>query len=64
LEIKLEVVSDELAARLFKVEIREKSRLILKGRFLLHFHAALCIHKAFKVKNLNVWKLSKKRESW
>lgn len=57
MEIKLEVVSDKPVSCLFKVEIREKSRLILKGRFLLHFHAALSTHKAFKVNNLNVWKL-------
>jgi hypothetical protein len=58
--VKLEVVSDKLAACLLKFEIREKTRLILKGRLLLHFHTSLRTQKHTYSKDLNVWKLPKK----
>jgi hypothetical protein len=61
-ETKLEVVSNKLTSCLFKLEIREKSRLILKERFLLHFHTALCTHEGFKVKNLNVENFQKREK--
>jgi hypothetical protein len=58
--VKLEVVSDKLTACLLKFEIREKSRLMIKGRFFYIFTLPYVPKNTFIVKGLNLWKLPKK----